>query len=378
MASRRISISDIVVGKPLQWPVYDSDGGLLLKKGFIVVNADQIAELIARGMYAETENSAAAREREAHTKQVDNPSVVRMLNNIRSELRILLYNLASEADARGRLLAIAGRVVAAIDANPDVALGCISLNQEGTYGARHSVDTAVVAAIIARTLKKPADEIVTLCAAALTMNLSMIRPQDKLQDKNTPLSTAERELIDQHPVNSVNQLRSAGITDEDWLSWIIHHHENENGSGYPAKKTAVDIPQNAKIIAVADRYCASICERSYRKTLLPNAALRDILLSSNKTVAAGLAAVLIREFGGFPIGSIVRLEDGEIGVVTSKGETNLTPCVHALVSPRGAALTVAIKRDTHKPAHAIKEVLRLDQIGLKISMRQLWGEIASF
>ena len=379
MANRRVTMSDLPIGKPLMWDVHDSSGGLLLRKGHVIPNAGQAAELIARGMFADIDklNAAASREKNAATRQTENPSVVRMINAVRVALRQLLFNLASETDAQAKLLILADDVIAAIDTHSDVALACILLNQESTYGARHSVDTAVVAVLIARALKKSDDEIARLCAAALSMNLSMLRPQDKLQEKSDTLGTADLELIAHHPEQSVNQLRSAGIDDEEWLSWIMHHHENENGSGYPAHKLAADIPLNAKIIAIADRYTASVCNRNYKKSLLPNAAMRDILMSSKSTVDPSMTALLIRELGTYPIGTLVKLEDGEIGVVTGKGETATTPCVHAVLNPRGAALSVAIKRDTNKSPHAIREVLRRDQVILKFSMRLLWGEIAS-
>jgi HD-GYP domain-containing protein (c-di-GMP phosphodiesterase class II) len=379
MANRRVTISDLPIGKPLLWDVHDSSGGLLLRKGHIIPHAGQVAELIARGMFADVDklNIAAAREKNTATRQTENPSVVRMINAIRVALRQLLFNLSTESDAQAKLLVLADDVIAAIDTYSDVALACILLNQDSTYGARHSVDTAVVAVIIARAMKKPDDEISRLCAAALSMNLSMLRPQDKLQEKNDPLGAADMELIAHHPELSVNQLRSAGINDEEWLSWIMHHHENENGSGYPTHKVAADIPLNAKIISVADRYTASVCNRNYKKPLLPNAAMRDILLSTKSTVDPMMAALLIRELGTYPIGTLVKLEDGEVGVVTGRGETATTPCVHAVLNPRGVALTVAIKRDTGKSQHAIREVLRRDQVIVKFSMRLLWGEIAS-
>jgi HD-GYP domain-containing protein (c-di-GMP phosphodiesterase class II) len=379
MASRRISMSDLPVGKPLQWDVHDVDGGLLLRKGYVIPNADQAAELIARGMFADIDklNSIAAREKNATVKHVENPSILRMINLARSDLRLVLVNILSEADVKAKLMAIAEQVIAAVELNADVAVGCILLNQESPYGARHSVDSALVAVIIARAMKKTHDEIVMICVAALAMNLSMSRPQDKLQDKVETLSSDEKQMIAHHPEESVKQLRNAGFDDEACLSWILHHHENENGTGYPSQKLAADIPLNAKIISVADRYTASVCNRHYRKPMLPNAAMRDILVSSKSTVEPSMAALLIRELGAYPVGTFVKLEDGEVGVVTGKGETAMTPCVYAVLNPRGVALTVAIKRETHKSTHAIREVLRRDQIAVKFSMRLLWGEIAS-
>jgi HD-GYP domain-containing protein (c-di-GMP phosphodiesterase class II) len=377
MANRRISISDIVIGHPLQWDVYGSDGGLLLRKGFLINNANQVSALIERGLFADIEGGESVRDKKPIPRQTEIPSVVRMINAARVDLKSLSYNIANEPDARNRILTLAKQVATATYMDSDVALGCILLSQEESYASRHCVDTAVVSLLIGRAIKKSPDELIMLGAAALTMNLSMLRQQERLQDKSEALTVEEQESISLHPENTVSQLRSAGIEDEDWLSWILAHHENEDGSGYPGHKKGSEIPQNAKIISIADRYCARVCTRSYRKSLLPNAALRDILISGKTTIDPMLVMIFIRELGTYPIGSFVKLENGEIGVVTSKGATTTTPYVHSLIGPRGAPLAMPIKRDTQKSLQSIREVLHRDQVPIRFTMRQLWGEIAS-
>ena len=376
MANRRISISDIILGQPLQWDVYGSDNNLLLRKGYMIDNAHQVSELIERGLFADMEGSDP-RDKKPIPKQLEIPSVVRMINTARVDLKSLSYNILDEPDARNKILALAKLVATATLMDSDVALGCILLSQEESYATRHCVDTAIVSLLISRALKKSPDEMIMLGAAALTMNLSMLRQQERLQDKSEALTEEEKESIALHPINTVNQLRSAGVEDEDWLSWIFAHHENEDGTGYPAHKKGAEIPQNAKILSIADRYCARVCARSYRKSLLPNAALRDILISGKTTIDPMLVMLFIRELGTYPIGSFVKLENGEIGVVTSKGATTTTPYVHSLIGPRGAPLAMPIKRDTQKSLQSIREVLHREQVPIRFTMRNLWGEVAS-
>ncbi|MDP1977372.1 MULTISPECIES: HD-GYP domain-containing protein [Undibacterium] len=377
MSTRRIGMSDIVIGQALPWDVYGSDGSLLLRKGFIVTSPNQVSALIERGLFADTGKSdAGLRDGKTVEKASEAPSVVRTINAVRAELRRLVYNLATEADVPAQLISLTKKMGAAVFMAPDVALGCILLNQDDNYGPRHSVDTAVVSLLIARTLKKPADEMLMLGAAALTMNVAMLRQQEKLQEKSETLSASEQQLISEHPETAVRMLRAAGVDNEDWLSWVLHHHENEDGSGYPEKKSSADIPQNAKIISLADRYCARVCARSYRKSMLPNAALRDILVEGKSKIDPMLVTVFIKELGTYPIGTFVKLESGETAVVTGKGATTTTPLVHALLGPRGTPLSMPIRRDTQKPLMGIREVLHRDQVPVKFTMRHLWGDIA--
>lgn len=377
MSNKRISMSDIVIGQPLQWDIFGVDGNLLLRRGFVVNNSHQVETLIERGLYVDGDVLEQSARDKKVVKVVEQPSVVRIISQVRNDLRTLSYNLSSETNAREKFLTLAKYVLLATRVDTDVALGCILLHQEGNYSARHCVDSAVVSIVIGKALKKSDEELVSLAAACLTMNLSMLRQQERLQEKSEGLSAEEQSLIFRHPQESVQQLMAAGIQDEGWLSWILHHHENEDGSGYPNKKRSAEIPQNAKIISIADRYCARVCARSYRKSLLPNAALRDILIGGKTTVDLMLVTLFIRELGTYPIGTFVRLEDGAIGVVTSKGATTTTPYVHCLLGPRGAPLAAPIKRDTQKPLHAIREVLHRDQVIMRFSMRQLWGDVAA-
>jgi HD-GYP domain-containing protein (c-di-GMP phosphodiesterase class II) len=381
MSSKRISLSDIQLGQALKWDVYGSDGGLLLRRGFVVSNSNQIEILLQRGLYVGDDNPnddphVDAEGRKIFPKMVERPSVVRMISQIRNQVSLLSLNLAEETQAPAKFLSFAKQIMVATYLDADVALGCILLHQEGMYAARHCVDVAVVSILMGKALKKTDEEIIFLAAACLSMNLSMLRQQELLQAKSESLNEEEQQLISTHPAESVRLLKAAGVNDEAWLSWVLHHHENEDGTGYPGKKKSAEIPQNAKIISIADRYCARICTRSYRKSLLPSAALKDILVSGKSTVDLMLVALFIRELGTYPIGTFVKLDNGEIGVVISKGMSATTPYVQVLTDPWGAALPVTIKRDTQRNSHGIREVLHRDQLRVKFSMRRLWGEIA--
>jgi HD-GYP domain-containing protein (c-di-GMP phosphodiesterase class II) len=252
------------------------------------------------------------------------------------------------------------------------------LNQAASnYAVRHCIDTAIVAMLVARAMHKTPEEISIIMAAALTMNVGMLRQQDQLSVRQEPLTEKETSLIRNHPQESVALLKLAGIDNPDWLSYVLLHHEDENGSGYPLGAGTPAIPQNVKILALADHYCASISARAYRKTLLPCAALRDVFLTGGKAGDPMLSAYFIKELGSYPPGTFVRLQNGEVGVVTGKGASAATPIVHALLGPRGAPLSFPIKRDSAKQLFAIHDALSEDQATLRFSLQQLWGDEAS-
>lgn len=376
MEQNRIGMSDIHVGKPLPWNAYNARGQLLLKKGIVIESLSQVAALVELGLYADASlsheddiNAGPARE---------TPSVLRMLNLAEKRLERLLFGVSVEPDFPAKLMEVATSVIAAVEQNSDIALACILLNQQtDDYPVRHGLDTAVVAILVAQSMNLTHDEITTLAAAALTMNVGMLRQQAQLQHKLEAPSEKEIESIHQHQLEGAGMLEAAGVHDAVWLAYVRSHHESEFGDDDLADLTGKEISSGTKILALADRYCASISERKHHKSHLPSTALREIFLEKGKGIDPTLAAYFIKVLGLYPPGTLVRLNNGEIGVVSQKGDGPITPIVHALVGPHGVALSIPVRRDTAGEPFAIKEALHVDQAGIRFSMHQVWGEEAS-
>ena len=367
MKIRKINPNDLYVGQLLPWDVYGAGGSLLARKGHVVANNTQLDMLAERGIYEEP-GAAPVGGR-------DQPSVLRLLNAAQRDLEAVLQRIATGApgNARGQLEQIAAQVTRAVVLNADIAVAAILHNPQAmAYSVRHSVDTAVVAQLVAYGLKKPQHELRTITLAALTMNAGMLGEHDALQCQAAPPSARQRELIRQHPQAGVVLLRQAGIDDEAWLECVLCHHEHEDGTGYPAVRRGAQVPEAARVIALADRYCARIVRRGYRKPMAPNAALRNILLEG-KTLGSLPAAVLIRELGIYPVGTLVRLQNGETGVVSRKGLHATAPWVTSLVGPRGAPLDPLVQRDTRNDSHAIRDVLVAPPPGVAFDPGQVWG-----
>ena len=378
---RRLSIADIVISEPLPWDVYGAGNQLLLRRGQVVASVRQAEDLVARGLFidaSQADRAAQARKEAQQAATRDTPSALRFINLSNKRLERLLYNFGNEPDAEAKILEVVKALGYAVDINPDVSLASIFLNQAaGKYAVRHCIDSALIALLISRTMKKSPEETQWIVASALTMNIAMLRQQDVLLTKQEPLTERETALIRSHPTQGAEMLKQSGITQPDWLSYVLLHHENEDGTGYPLGKEVKEIPQNARLLAYADRYCASVTLRKYRKSLLPSAALRDVLIANGKPADPMLAAYFIKELGATPPGSFVRLQNGEIAVVTRRNNAAATPVVHAFIGPRGAPLSFPIQRDTGKELYAIRDTVPSDQAMLPFSMQQLWGEEAA-
>ncbi len=362
---------ELAVGLALPWDVYGETGSLLARLGHVISSEAQLELLLARGVIADMREEAPRAPAEA-------PSALRMLNLVTAGLALVLPAIAAgQAGSHAPLLPLAQLVQEAVALDADVALACILHNQgAGDFAVRHSVDTAVITALLARALKLDDGVLRSVVLAALSMNVGMLARHAQFQRQEGPLDDSERAYIRAHPQAGVNLLRAAGVSDGIWLQAVLQHHENVDGSGYPLGICGADIGVGARLIMLADRYCARVSARSYRKPLLPNAALREMLMADKATLDAPLASLLVRELGIYPVGTFVKLLNGEIGVVTRKGLSAATPHVQSLIGPRGARLDVPLRRDTRVDLHAIREVLSAEQAGLQFRPDQLWGRSA--
>ncbi|MRW93593.1 HD domain-containing protein [Duganella sp. FT80W] len=314
---------------------------------------------------------------EAPAFAASTPSVLHQLNLCNRQLERLLHNLRNEHNAEGDIREIAREVIGAVALNPDVALACIFLSQiNGIYAVRHCIETAVVTVVIARSMQMAPEQVLTVTAAALTMNVGMLRHHETFQNKNTPLSREEMAIVRRHPEESVDMLRYIGVDDDDWISCVLMHHENDEGSGYPAGIASPEVTLNAKLLSFADRYCAQVSARNYRKSILPSLALRNLVDDQQAPVDPHLAACFARELGDFPPGCLVRLAGGEIGVVSRRQGCSSGLQVHYLRDPAGALLSPAQPRCIADGV-VISEGLSEDQASTRFSMKQIWGAQAS-
>lgn len=385
----KLVIDDINIGESLPWDVRDIYGRLMLSEGSVIKQRSQAQELIDKGMYIEKSLytkiphfkknlSSADSEPEQAQLSTDSPSVLHSINLAVKRLEALLKNIQKFPDARKNTLEIVKLIRSAISLNEDLALASMQLNHEyGHYGVRHCVDTAILAIIIAQTMNKSSREIEDIAAAALTMNISMIELQEKLQTQKDKISEEDKAAIHNHPIASIDMLFEAGIEDSDWLMYVLLHHEHEDGTGYPVGNVKGEIPQNAKILTLADGFCARISTRGYRKSTLPSVALRDIFIKNVAHVDATLGAFFIKVLGLYPPGTFVQLNNKEIAIVSKRGNSPSNCTAYSLVKPNGELFAAPVQRDTSEDTYKIVEAIYPSDAAVKVNPQQIWGSLAS-
>ena len=240
------------------------------------------------------------------------------------------------------------------------------------YTIIHPINVAILCEMMSRELKWPANERLILLAAALTQNIAIIELQEKLYHQKEPLSDEQRKLIHEHPERGVELLSSAEVLNRTWLDTVLCHHEALDGSGYPLGLNGFAIPKNARMIAVGDIYSASISKRTYRDALAPDVAMREIYVRGGDRIETGLIKMCVKLIGIYPPGTFVRLKNGEIAVVTHRGEKAHLPIAHSVVRENGKMFLDPKKRDCSIDKFSIKEIITNDKDKIPVNCCQLW------
>jgi HD-GYP domain-containing protein (c-di-GMP phosphodiesterase class II) len=143
----------------------------------------------------------------------------------------------------------------------------------------HSTRLAEWAIRVARKLDISEDHLYQVEVAALLHDVGKVGVPDAILKKAGPLTIDERAIINRHPEYSWSILRLLpGL--QDASLYALHHHENFDGSGYPAKLKANEIPVVSRIVSVIDAYDAMISNRCYRQGLSHDEAVRRLVASS--------------------------------------------------------------------------------------------------
>jgi HD-GYP domain-containing protein (c-di-GMP phosphodiesterase class II) len=353
----------------LPWTVFDAKGRSLLRKGMVIDSAQRLFQVTEHAVFRSSDHTLHSR-----TAEERNGVPFFVIGEWMGRLNTMLHAIAAHnpdfSAARFDELCVAIQVMCAEDA--DAALAAIHLDRDGKYVIRHLIHSALLVELVTSRMGKLPDDRQRIIAATLTANVGMLELQERLM-RQSELTTEQRREINRHPQQSVELLRHAGIQDQWWLEMVLQHHERVDGSGYPEGLRGDRIDEGARIMAIADIYHAKISARAHRAGMLPTNALRQVLLGQGNDMDQGLSEVFIKELGVFPPGGFVRLNNGDIAVVTHRGQEGISPRVASVITPRGVAYPRPLPRDTADREWAIKEIAARDESILVTDLLPLWG-----
>ncbi|WAU85013.1 HD-GYP domain-containing protein [Streptomyces sp. Qhu-G9] len=143
------------------------------------------------------------------------------------------------------------------------------------YTRGHSERVGQASMMIARELGMDDERAEVLRFAGILHDVGKLGVPTRLLRKDGPLTPEERRVIELHPEYGHEMVRGIGFLGEA-RSAILHHHERLDGSGYPYGLKGGQIPEFARVVAVADAFDAMTSTRSYRRARPVAVALEEL------------------------------------------------------------------------------------------------------
>jgi len=142
------------------------------------------------------------------------------------------------------------------------------------YTHTHSLNVSIYTLSLGSALGIDGKELESLGMSAMLHDLGKSKVDYAIINKNGKLSDEEFEKMSFHPHYGHEIALALGITDENILSGIRHHHEKTGGGGYPDNLKGEQISQFARIIGVCDVFDALTTKRSYKEPMTSFEALK--------------------------------------------------------------------------------------------------------
>lgn len=218
-----------------------------------------------------------------------------------------------------------GQVVSAVSSmtesvlrNPDALLLFSQLRAKGEYAESHAIDVAIYMITFGRFLQLERPQIEFLGYLGLLQDIGKVRLAVELLEKSGRLSIEEFEQAKLHVRYSEEILRATPGLPAGLAAAASLHHERFDGSGYPKGLRGAEIGLYGRIAGIVDTFDALTVKRPYAEPVSPSAAISMLYKWRGIYFDAGLVEQFIRCIGIFPVGSLVELNTGEVGVVIAQ------------------------------------------------------------
>jgi len=245
-------------------------------------------------------------ERTAEGRQLD-------LITVRDLVQLLIYKVARSQAALSQILAV-------------------KEYENLTYC--HSVNVAILSLLLGRQLHLGESDMLALVEAALLHDIGKTRIPLEIVKKPGALTKRERKLIDAHTT-----LGAAMLAQTEGLNPLtplvaLEHHRSAKGGGYP--DLGSEVPHiMSQVVSVADIYEAITGARSYQDPTPPERACLVLARLAGDKLNTVLVKAFVNAITFFPVGSIVRTDRNELGVVV---RTNHGDPLHPVLALADEAL----------------------------------------
>jgi len=210
--------------------------------------------------------------------------------------------------------------------NESFVYGLTNIKNYDEYTLNHSVNVCILSISLGKRLGLDKNEIIDLGISAFFHDFGKTEIPTEILRKPGKLNEEERDIIEKHPqlgAEKLIQLKSYSSLPLRAINVAMEHHVKEDLGGYPQYKKKKQVNLYSKIVKICDFFDALTTERPYRKRAFSrDEALRMMMEKSEKEFDPILLKAFINMIGAYPVGTLVLLQTGELGIVF---EINMEP-----------------------------------------------------
>ncbi len=218
--------------------------------------------------------------------------------------------------------------------NRDAILGLTSIKMYDEYTFAHSVNTSILSVSLGTFLSFEKAQIAALGVAALMHDIGKVRVPHAVINKPGKLTDEEWEQVKRHPVEGALMLSEIPSVSRLAMVAAFEHHQH---GGYPKVNGPLTLHPFSQIVSLADAYEALTAARVYYSSQMsPDGAIRILLAKRGTVFNSVLVKAFVNMVGIFPIGTLLKLDTGEIGLVLHQTRDLIRPRVLILTKFDGS------------------------------------------
>lgn len=258
-----------------------------------------------------------------------------IIDDVKKSLKKIREAIAStETISLNEVGAQVAEMARGVERNPDAMIWLARLRSTDEYSYDHALDVSIHLMVFSRFLGLPAKTIEQIGIAGLLQDIGKVDIPIEILSKPGNLTEAESQLIQSHVAASLEMLLGRAQFPTSVLEIIASHHERSDGSGYPRRLKGERICFHGELAGLVDTYCAMTRTRAYGVALSSQKALEALIQMRGTKFREPVVDQFIQCLGLYPIGSLVELNTGEVGVVIQQNQVRrLKPRLLILLGP---------------------------------------------